>query len=176
MKAVYETPRVSFEAFAANNAVSACRGKYDCVLGNGKWDPGEKLGQDQHDQQWDKPSINVVASSAGFSNCSINAGFADYVNGDWGEDSVGLDDPTEDNITQSSVIGVQYSGNTGAMGNNKNFMGWLYISLLNNEGKNQYSTAGWSFHKSGRLMFDKKGLNVLHAWLAPVFYSNNASY
>lgn len=41
MKAVYEMPKVSFEAFMANNAVSACGDVnknviFDCVMGNKK--------------------------------------------------------------------------------------------------------------------------------------------
>lgn len=178
MKAVYEMPKVSFEAFMANSAVSACgdieRRAFDCVRGDGFFD---NHGAD--DQPNVGPNQILTASTAGLNGCTVQAGFADYI--DWqgkGEDSVGLENPDSDNVTSSWVLGNVDCGNTGSYANADGFMGWLYITFTG--GRNgTYDTTGWSIGKDGDwswLNFSTNGLTGRwHAWLAPLFKSRGAS-
>ena len=175
MKAVYETPRVSFEAFAANNAVSACRGSFDCVLGDGKNMPWEDY--DNHGKEDQPDFTRVLASSVGFNNCSTQAGFADYVNYGAGDNSANDTETTDDNITNWYVNGP-YGMDVSDAYSERNarkdsFMGWLYISLTGNG----YSTDGWGFVKTryGKKLDFKPNTSIWHAWLAPVFRTKATS-
>lgn len=176
MKAVYETPRVSFEAFAANNAVSVCgweTPEFDCVLGDG-------VRHDDKHGNSDVPykSLNLISSSLLTNTCSVNAGFADYVNGDWTEDSVG--NSSGDNITNTQVSGnINVRWNTGEItknDSNHSFMGWLYLSFVdsNKHPGWAYDTTGWKI-QNNRLSFHNQK-KIRHAWLAPLFGSRGSSY
>ena len=176
MKAVYETPRVSFEAFAANNAVSACRGSFDCVMGDGLTMPWED--KDDHGKE-DQPDLtNVLASSVGFNNCSTQAGFADYINYGAGDNSANDTETTNDNITNYLVNGPFWMDVSDAYSERNarkdSFMGWLYISLTGNG----YSTTGWKLvpTRQGKKLSFTYSNSIWHAWLAPVFRTEAASY
>ena len=182
MKAVYEMPKVSFEAFMANSAVSSCgtvTGAFDCVLGDGIKDGWFDDNHGANDQPNVGPNQSLMASTAGLNGCTIQAGFADYVNGQGqGEDSVGLIDPASDNITTSTVIGVDYTGGTSSLAGTDGFMGWLYITFTG--GKNgSYNTTGWNVNKTNYgswLSFSSWGFNQkAHAWLAPLFSAKSTS-
>ena len=169
MKAVYEMPKVSFEAFMANNAVSACNGvnslKFTCVE--------EKVNGEEH-QSHTQTFNNVVSWSLVENGCTQNVGFADYVSDGKGEDSWDL--RTSDNVSTSFVDDVE-AIETGAMQNQQGFMGWLYFVT----GQSKKPT--WTIEEYGkdeikghRLDYDdEKG--ILHAWLAPLFYCfGNGTY
>ena len=178
MKAVYEMPKVSFEAFMANNAVSSCgwsQPKFDCVLGEGK-----EFG-DFHGDRWnDSPeSGNVFSSSITGRNCGINAGFADYVNGDWKEDSF-QNDPG-DNISNTQVNGTIFvdfdTANITDGDTNNSFMGWLYVTQWVSYDRGNltyhYDTKGWNTNNN-QLNFTNPR-KIIHAWLAPLFSAKSTS-
>ena len=170
MKAVYEMPKVSFEAFMANNAVAVC--------GNFMWDNVE-------DDEWDDfPSGekgNVLSSAIGISGCDWNAGFADYSN------FTKLN--PNDNIANSEVSFINTDGEHTERNENltwgtqvvnvaKNllstFKGWLYFSEGEEDYDGQYGTWGWST-AGGNLSYTKTEDLCDDAWLAPVFTSNGTS-
>lgn len=162
MKAVYEMPKVSFEAFMANDAVSACKGvkslEFTCV------ESGKK--HNLHTQVFN----NIVSWSLIQNGCTNNVGFADYVNGEQGEDS--WDSRKSDNVSTSYVDDVPDALNTGERQNQSGFMGWLYFS----QNKNDHTVFdSWELEdedENWRLDYDnEKG--ILHAWLAPLFYCFN---
>lgn len=168
MKAVYETPRVSFEAFAANNAVSACAiapNSFDCV------NHGNQYSDAHHSYQGDcdEPQ-NVVANILGLSGCSNNAGFADLVRQDKGYEK-------DTDITTDDVFGLGFAlaGNPHVLDSTKepsqqgqSLLGWLYITL-NGDG---YNTEGWSrwwpWGETGYRL-DYFGQYGWKAWLTPLF-------
>ena len=170
MKAVYEMPKVSFEAFMANNAVAVC--------GNFLWDNVED--DDWDDDFPDSDDGSVLASAIGINGCRWNAGFADY------SDFTKLDE--NDDITQSKVTfntdehSNQNNGlldwTTGAVDIAQNliatFKGWLYFSEGKGKHKDQYGTWGWS-PAGGKLSYKQKEGVCDDAWLAPVFTSNGTS-
>lgn len=172
MKAVYEMPKVSFEAFMANNAVSACGYTFDCVKHEDIYG--------KHDKQHEDVSPSYVATFLGFNGCKQNAGFADYVEG-YGQNFSGADtrDPNDD--IRSSAISfwgddhttkngnlVTWTENEDRYGNDyttvdvtttDGFMGWLYIggSFSTISGQNWF----WQTAK--------------HSWLAPLFSTKSSS-
>lgn len=168
MKAVYEMPKVSVEAFMANNAVAVC--------GNFVWD-----NLDDHKWNDDFPSghnNNVLSNAIGINGCRWNAGFADY------SKFTKLD---EDNITESQV-----KFNTDKHSNHNNdlswddhivgvaqnllatFKGWLYFSEGEGDNDDSYGIWGWSTH-GGQLSYTKEDDVCDDAWLAPVFTKNGTS-
>ena len=172
MKAAYEMPKVSFEAFMANNAVAVC--------GNFVWDNVED--KDWDDDFPDSDDGSVLASAIGINGCRWNAGFADYSN------FTKLD--KNDDITDSQVTfntdehsnqndGLLDWTTTGAVDIVQKFIatfkGWLYFSEgKGEENKNKYGIWGWSI-TDGKLSYKKKGGVCDDAWLAPVFTSNGTS-
>ena len=170
MKAVYEMPKVSFEAFMANDAVSACKGvkslEFTCV---------EKEVKDENHVSHTDVFHNIVSLSLIQNGCTSNVRFADYVSGGQGEDS--WNKTTDDNISTSSVDGVSTNRlDTEAMKNQSGFMGWLYFSQDTNRDTTYKS---WDLDDDDgerELEYDNKG-GILHAWLAPLFYwSNGGTY
>lgn len=171
MKAVYETPKVGFETFMANNAVSACAiapDSYDCVMHGSSVDDGHS----RIDGDCSEPS-NVVANILGLSNCNNNAGFADLVRDDQGYED-------DNGITTDNVRGLSYGlgSSTSIMNSTKeperqgqSLLGWLYITR-NDEG---YNTQGWGrYWLEYGYRFDYNYLGPLgkpgwSAWLAPLF-------
>ncbi|MGN0773656.1 MAG: hypothetical protein ACI4MP_07680 [Candidatus Ventricola sp.] len=168
MKAVYEMPRVSFEAFMANEAVSSCGDAntqviFDCLKG----------GQ--------KDSAKVLSSALGVTCTNYDAGFADYVTMVDGK-LEGNDTLTEDdNITSSQVGYVNKNHSTFSdylQWNNNNhtvdikaeykssFLGWLFIS--GDDKDKQMDQSGWSI-LNGILKFTPSDTEKKHAMLAPVF-------
>lgn len=173
MKAVYETPRVSFEAFAANDAISACidaNPKFDCVM----------------DSSCDATK-RYFAYALGIDFCknkaSFLANFADYA---------GITDSTNDNISTSKVDlsdSIGYDGHTSNNGdalvwtsdsvdvkNKDGFLGWLY---LGKKGNSHYShNYGWEIDNN-QLEFEDSDANsrwdLTHAWLAPLFRTKASS-
>lgn len=146
------------------------------MRGNGWFD---NHGED--DQPKLGPNQNLMASTAGLNGCTVQAGFADYVNEQGkGEDSVGLENPASDNVTTSWVSNVQ-CGNTLGYAAANGFMGWLYITFtVDTSSQNgTYDTTGWSIGKEedwSWLNFSTYGLTGRwHAWLAPLFKSRGAS-
>lgn len=165
MKAVYEMPKVSFEAFMANDAVSACKGvkslEFTCV---------EKTVNDKKHNSHTQVFNNIVSWSLIQNGCTNNVGFADYVKGGQGEDS--WDGRRSDNVSTSYVDDVPDALNTGAMQNQSGFMGWLYFSQNKN---NQTVFDSWELENENgnrQLDYDNEG-GILHAWLAPLFYCFN---
>lgn len=170
MKAVYEMPKVSFEAFMANNAVSACGYKFDCVRhGNKK----NYDGYEDHDVQVSdcEPGSTVVANILGMSGCTDYAGFAvlddqkDNIEG-WNFSVAGLDDDLHDD--NKHIMKSTYGQGPG-------LLGWLYITLSGGK----YSQTGWETdteNKKNWLDFDDDDLkNGWHAWLTPVFSVKSTS-
>lgn len=173
MKAVYETPRVSFEAFAANNAISACidpNTKFDCVMDSSCND------------------INrYFASALGINFCknktSLSASFADYAD---------ITKTPNDNISTSMVDisdSIGYDGHTNNNGdalvwtdysvdvkNKDGFLGWLYLGC---EGNSHYGKKkGWEIDDKQLEYKDSDAnskLDLTHAWLAPVFRTKATS-
>lgn len=159
MKAVYETPRVSFEAFAANNAVSVCAKtptSFDCVYHGaleGDWD------------RRDEPE-NVIASVLGFTDCTNNAYFADWTWIDWDGNLHGEDTDPKDNVRGlSDNLFKNYKIEYGTKQPSGNFLGWLYISL---SGDKKYDNSGWSVDKNHDLDFNYSA-SIEHAWLTPLY-------
>ena len=177
MKAVYEMPKVSFEAFMANNAVSACGYKFDCVRhGNKKNYDGYK---DHGVQVSDCEPTSVISTYLGMGGCTNNAGFA-VLNGK--QNSItggqtwvvtGLDDDIHDE-DNAHIMESTYGKN------NTNLLGWLFISLTGTNG--EYNTSGWHVNDDdddddGTLDFKKPKsmLDGWHAWLTPVFKGTSTS-
>ena len=167
MKAAYEMPKVSFEAFMANNAVAVC--------GNFVWDNVE-------DDDWDDfphGEKNILSSAIGISGCDWNAGFADYSN------FTKLDE--NDNITYSQVTfntddhtnrnnNLRWGNRVVNVAQNllNTFKGWLYFSEGKGEHEDQYGIWGWST-AGGNLSYTETEDLCDDAWLAPVFTSNGTS-
>lgn len=171
MKAVYEMPKVSFEAFMANDAVSACKGvkslEFTCV---------EKEVKDENHVSHTDVFHNIVSLSLIQNGCTSNVRFADYVSGGQGEDSWYPDDRKYgDNVSTSFVDDVD-AFDTRTMQSQSGFMGWLYFSQ-NTDSNTTFKS--WELENEDgerRLDYDDKG-KILHAWLAPLFYwSNGGTY
>ena len=172
MKAVYEMPKVSFEAFMANNAVlSACDYKFDCVRhGNKKIYDGYGEGKDWVEDC--EPGSTVVANILGMSGCTDYAGFAvlddkkDDIQG-WDLSVAGLDDDIYDD-NNKHIMESTY-------GQGQGLLGWLYITLSGGK----YSQTGWEIDKENKknwLDFDDDDLGKgWHAWLTPVFSVKSTS-
>lgn len=160
MKAVYEMPRVNFEAFAANNAISSCTQanknvEFDCIMGG------------------HSDNTHVLSSAIGVEGCKLNASFADYKN---------QTESTSDDITDTTVNGwgnghsnyndyIEFSRNPKTVdvkeAYQSSFIGWLYVS--SSSGFTGSSITGWSI-SNGNLNFDSSNVNRRwHALLAPVF-------
>ena len=169
MKAVYETPKVSFEAFMANNAVSACAiapNSYDCVMHGNFADDGHS----SFDGDCSEPS-NVVANILGLSGCNNNAGFADLVRDDQGyEDD---NDITTDNViglggTLSTDPHVLKSTKEPSPQQGQSLLGWLYITRTGDGYNTEGWDRGWLWGDVGyRLHYI--GQRSWSAWLAPLF-------
>lgn len=163
MKAVYEMPRVSFEAFAAENAVATGCGAntellFDCLKGP------------------ETDTTSVLSDAIQIKSCSVQAGFADY-NGQTTTDT------EKDDISSAIITGdfsKNYSKNAAEYlewtlsdetGKDKvavkqsfldSFLGWLYIG---SNGRNNKGTFGWTI-VDGVL---KMGGSWKHQNFAPVF-------
>lgn len=177
MKAAYETPKVSFEAFMANNAVSVCVQKpssFDCVMHGDKNNDGYDLDFGFKVPNCE-PSGNVVSKALGMSGCTAYAGFADLVgnghaddNDNWKDDVSGLSHSllNDENIMNSTT---GYDQQTKKY--DQDLLGWLYITFSpDSSDSSRYTTNGWNTG-SGYLSFIKKEAQVSgwHAWLAPLF-------
>ena len=164
MKAVYETPRVSFEAFAANNAVSVCAQaptSYDCIM------HGDRHAEDISDEP-----KNVVSTAMGLGGCEHNAFFADYTLNIYGSVIGDNNDDASDNVSGlgSGVWGNEHLFSETTRPYWKDFLGWLYISVTGNEESESYSDAGWGKDQYNQLTFYAgKDSNIKHAWLTPLF-------
>lgn len=172
MKAVYEMPKVSFEAFMANNAVSACKGvnslEFTCV---------EKKVDDKKHKSHTDVFHNIVSLSLIQNGCTSNVGFADYVSDGKGEDSWYPDDRKYgDNVSTSFVDDVD-AFDTRTMQSQSGFMGWLYfVTGHSDEPTWTIEEYGKDKNKGHRLDYDDED-GILHAWLAPLFYwSNGGTY
>ena len=172
MKAVYEMPKVSFEAFMADNAVmSACGYKFDCVK------HGDNKKDDSYKRKDCEPT-SVISTYLGMGGCTNNAGFAvlnDKQNSITGGQTfvvTGLDDDVhDDDYIMESTYGK----------NKTNLLGWLFISLTGTNG--EYNTSGWHVNDDddddddGTLDFKKPDsmFDGWHAWLTPVFRGTSTS-
>lgn len=162
MKAVYEMPKVSFEAFMANNAVSACGDVntnviFDCVMG--KKDKCNSLN-------------NVFATVLGFSFCTASgmkqAGFADYSQKT--ETAVDLDGWKDKHTSNNDSLSWDTEKDKVDVINKDGFLGWLYIGVEEDDGKLEYEDDnGWKYSENKGLRFDDDDDDVKHAWLAPVY-------
>lgn len=169
MKAVYEMPKVSVEAFMANNAVAVC--------GNFKWDNVE-------DKKWndDFPSGPVLSNAIGINNCTWNAGFADCSgftkldeNDDITQSEVTFNTKDKEHSNQNHDLLVWTTSTVDIVTNLKAmFKGWLYFSEGKGENKGKYGTWGWSINE-GQLSYKETDKVCEDAWLAPVFTSNGTS-
>ena len=173
MKAVYEMPQVSFEAFMANNAVSACGYKFDCVTDGDAWNDLHWVG-DSHNAHLEdcEPAATVVANVLGMSGCTNNAGFADLVGFGYENDTP---DRTDNVVGLGAGLGnsddVMYSTKVGEEG--QTLMGWLYITLTGGRNSKYTSENGYGWYKNKNLLcFNRNSSNLKegwHAWLAPVY-------
>ncbi|MCI7703107.1 MAG: hypothetical protein MSP08_02060 [Clostridiales bacterium] len=160
MKAVYEMPKVSFEAFMANNAVSACGDVnknviFDCVMGNKK-----------NCNSLD----NVFATVLGINFCSgmKQAGFADYSQKT--ETAVDLDGWDDKHTSNNNNLIWNTNNDTVDVNSKDGFLGWLYIGVEKDDGKLEYEDDnGWKYSEDKGLRFDDDDDDVKHAWLAPVY-------
>lgn len=173
MKAVYEMPKVSFEAFMANNAVSACGYTFDCVK-HGNDESYDGYGKGEGHVENCEPT-SVISTYLGMGSCTNNAGFAvlnDKQNSITGGQTwvvTGLDDDIHDD-DNDHIMESTYGEN------NTNLLGWLFISLTGKNG--EYNTSGWHVNDDdGTLDFKKpkKMFDGWHAWLTPVFSAKSTS-
>lgn len=175
MKAVYEMPKVSFEAFMADNAVmSACGYKFDCVRHGDEDDDDYELNEIEVDCEPD-PNAKVVANVLGMSGCNNNAGFADLVNRNHANDTAIWDDNVW-GLSKGLNEDDDIMNSTKWEKKGQSFLGWLYITFKGGE----YSTAGWgTVNKDGKSFLNfKKGDgwgDNWHAWLTPIFSVKSTS-
>lgn len=170
MKAVYEMPKVSFEAFMANNAVSACDGintnvKFDCVMGN--------------DSDCNSLS-NVFATVLGFSFCSNEgmkqAGFANYSGKK--NTAVSLKGWDDNHTSNNDSLSWDTEKDTVDVINKDGFLGWLYIGVEKDDDELEYKKSnGWKYGENKGLRFDDDDDDddLMHAWLAPLFSTKGSS-
>ena len=172
MKAVYEMPKVSCEAFMANNAVSTCvitPTLFDCVNHGNRTD-------DIYKEEDCEPAGNVVANVLGMSGCSYNAGFADLVdkksNGNDTQtttDNVwGLSDglKNDQNIMNSTTNPVLQQG--------QSLLGWLYITFVGGSYKTG-KDSGWKI-SDNKLRFKADSWDGLwDAWITPLLGTKSTS-